>query len=112
MTAPTTSRADLRRQLLDALADVDVTDHDWKLRAKCRGANPRQFHPEWGNGSGDQDRALALCSRCPVKVPCLRLALDHIEDRSDLRDSGVFGGTTPRQRRRMRAAWVQRKASA
>ncbi|NUQ88943.1 MAG: WhiB family transcriptional regulator [Glycomyces artemisiae] len=114
MTTPaaTATSAGLRAQLLDALAAVDPSDQEWRLAAACRDADPRQFHPEWGSGRGDVDRALALCRRCPVKVPCLRVALDNIEDRSDLKDSGVFGGTVPRQRRRMRAAWAARRADA
>jgi WhiB family redox-sensing transcriptional regulator len=40
-------------------------------------------------------RATAVCQDCPVIKPCLHFALKHHE-------RGVWGGTSERQRRRMR----------
>lgn len=112
MTAPTTTRADLRRQLLDALAAVDPRDTTWRDEAACRGTETETFFPET-YGAGHVAEALRICRHCPVKTPCLRIALDLAPDRISHNDgdSGVFGGTTPRQRRRIRKAWEQRKGT-
>lgn len=44
------------------------------------------------------EQTRAVCSACPVQDQCLIYALDENE-----RD-GIWGGTTPRQRERMRGA--------
>jgi WhiB family redox-sensing transcriptional regulator len=46
--------------------------------------------------SGEEAEALALCDTCPVRAQCLEYALRNKES------YGVWGGTTPEQRRRMR----------
>ena len=59
-------------------------------------------HPaEWFTGPhapGDTRRAIDVCNTCPVKQPCLEAAL-QIEVSADL---GIWGGTTPTTRRRLR----------
>jgi len=65
----------------------------WRSRALCAG------HPERANWFGDfpeqTDRAVAVCCACPVREPCLEFALDTQEA------LGVWGGTTPKERRRL-----------
>lgn len=71
-------------------------DTDWKAAANCRGADPELFFP----GRGDLDglaAAKAVCAGCAVTGPCLAYALEHGEP-------GVWGGTSERERRRMRRA--------
>jgi WhiB family transcriptional regulator, redox-sensing transcriptional regulator len=72
----------------------------WLDRAACRDQDPERFFPE----SGEQVKAAeakAICSGCQVRDQCLELAvkaaggLDH--------DHGVFGGTLPTERSRLRA---------
>ena len=43
---------------------------------------------------------------CPVKEPCLEFAL------STNQDSGVWGGTSEEERRKLRRAWVARQRRA
>jgi len=40
---------------------------------------------------GDADRALALCSGCPIQKQCLEIALQNNEE-------GIWGGTTHAER--------------
>ena len=64
----------------------------WRDEAACRDMP----NPEW---DGDLRYSLfAICMGCPVKMECLVEALDH-EERSD---AGVWGGTGPEERRRIR----------
>ena len=68
----------------------------WRDEAACL------EHPaEWFTGPhtpGDTRRAIDVCNTCPVKQPCLEAAL-RIEVSADL---GIWGGTTPTGRRRIR----------
>jgi hypothetical protein len=73
--------------------DPDVS---WRDDAACLD------HPaDWFTGPqqpGDTRRALEVCNTCPVKRPCLEAALG-IEISADI---GIWGGTTPTTRRRIR----------
>lgn len=57
-------------------------------RRNCKGVDPRYFF----DGTA---RAVAVCQDCPVIKPCLEFALDNGE-------RGIWGGTSERQRRKMR----------
>lgn len=70
---------------------LPVPAGEWALRARCRGMDPRVFFPE--RGSRDWATALATCADCEVRTDCLTWAC-----KIGFRD-GIFGGTTPRQRR-------------
>lgn len=74
----------------------DEPRDSWREDAACLD------HPaEWFTGPhepGDTRRAIDVCTTCPVKQPCLEAAL-QIEVSADL---GVWGGTTPAARRRLR----------
>jgi WhiB family transcriptional regulator, redox-sensing transcriptional regulator len=65
---------------------------DWVDRAACAQADPEVFFP-------DSRPALSvqlLCFACPVRTECLAHAV------ADPSLDGVWGGTTQRQRRRLR----------
>jgi WhiB family transcriptional regulator, redox-sensing transcriptional regulator len=73
-----------------------MNGHDWRNDAACRGLPPALFIDV--NGNGRTNQALACCMRCPVRTACLNYALhDH-----EL--VGVWGGTTAKDRRRIRVA--------
>ena len=55
----------------------------------------------------DQQTAKALCRVCPRRLSCLEEALARPAD--DLKGHGVWGGTTPQERRAIRR---KRKAAA
>jgi len=77
---------------------LDDADHpipvraDWIGRAACAGVDSALFFPSKGEAS---DAAKALCAGCSVKTECLTFALEH-----DCQ--GVWGGTTQRERARLR----------
>jgi WhiB family redox-sensing transcriptional regulator len=70
-----------------------VNTRAWTARAACRGADTEIFYP----ASHDEEaEALALCATCPVRAQCLEDALRNRETH------GIWGGTTPEERRRIR----------
>jgi WhiB family transcriptional regulator, redox-sensing transcriptional regulator len=73
----------------------------WQMMASCRGAGTEAFFAE-GKRNRESDRlrarAYEVCTTCPVRLDCLRFALDQPEDD----DHGVWGGTSKSQRRRAR----------
>lgn len=71
------------------------TRADFMADAACKGEDPEMFFVGKGEFKAAR-RALDICHRCPVKEPCLRYAVDNGIG------VGIYGGTTPRQRRRMR----------
>ena len=78
-----------------------VTDGHWTKLALCAG------HPERGAWFADDPqsiaKAVAICRVCPVSAECLNYALTTGPS------EGVWGGTTPTERRRIaRGAWRAR----
>ncbi|MBA9002496.1 MULTISPECIES: WhiB family transcriptional regulator [Thermomonospora] len=74
-------------------------DKHWTDHAICRGADPELFYPI--NYSvpvmAEQVRAAkSICARCPVRAECLDWALRAGEP------DGIWGGTTPEERRYLR----------
>jgi WhiB family redox-sensing transcriptional regulator len=69
----------------------------WHREAACRGQGTAAWFP--GRGE-DQDPAKAICAGCPVTAQCLSAALGT----ATLFDSGIWGGTSARQRKRRRLA--------
>jgi WhiB family redox-sensing transcriptional regulator len=77
---------------------------DWSL-ALCKGEDVDMFYPPeykhltlverkyWRDRVGV---AKALCAECPLREQCLKWAIDNGEV------FGVWGGYTPRERRRLR----------
>jgi WhiB family transcriptional regulator, redox-sensing transcriptional regulator len=72
----------------------------WIQQAACYGTNPQLFFPE-DKGHGTYDAAKAICSQCPVRQACLDYAINTFDAHHDW---GMWGGTTPRERRDIRRA--------
>ncbi|SFK91978.1 WhiB family transcriptional regulator, redox-sensing transcriptional regulator [Streptosporangium canum] len=69
--------------------------------AGCKREDPELFFPISYTGAARQiEVAKGVCGRCPIASACLRYALDNPERASD----GIWGGTTPRERRALRSA--------
>lgn len=68
---------------------------DWRERANCTDADTELFFPADGM---DAAEAKALCRGCEVRESCLHYALTIPETK------GIWGGTSERERRRMRRA--------
>ena len=71
-------------------------DGAWRTRGVCQSVDPETFFPA---PSEPADAALALCGTCEVQGACLAWALDVGDCH------GVWGATTPRERRAMLVAW-------
>ncbi|MGI8791936.1 MAG: WhiB family transcriptional regulator [Acidimicrobiales bacterium] len=67
----------------------------WMKDANCREMDPEFFFPSDGVGV---EQAKAVCMTCPAREACLEHALRNRIDQ------GVWGGTSERERRRIRAA--------
>lgn len=72
---------------------------DWRPQAACVGVDPELFHRIAEENPTESlrryDRAREHCAVCPVQRDCLLEALV----REDSHPSGVWGGTTPNERR-------------
>ena len=72
----------------------DYIDPSWMDNANCRGHNTNLFFPERGD---EVAAAKQVCEPCPVKAECLAYAL------AIPGTSGIWGGTSGRERRQMKA---------
>ena len=71
-------------------------DGAWRTRGVCQTVDPEVFFPA---PSEPADAAVALCRTCEVQGACLAWALEVGDCH------GVWGATTPRERRAMLVAW-------
>ena len=70
---------------------------EWHQKAACRGRGPADFVR---GPKSDYGNIRELCETCPVRPECLEYALDH----ESL--TGLWGGTTDRERRMIRRRGV------
>lgn len=82
-------------RLLRAVSERSLDDA-WRTRGACRSVDPETFFPA---PSEPVDAAVALCRTCDVQGSCLAWALEVGDCH------GVWGATTPRERRAMLVAW-------
>lgn len=82
-------------RLLRAFSERQL-DSAWRTRGACQQVDPETFFPA---PSEPADAAIALCRTCDVQGACLAWALDVGDCH------GVWGATTPRERRAMLVAW-------
>jgi WhiB family transcriptional regulator, redox-sensing transcriptional regulator len=71
----------------------------WVDRAACRDLDPERFFPETGEQTKAAE-AKAICASCQVRDHCLDLAVKAAGGLDG--DHGVFGGTLPAERSRLR----------
>jgi WhiB family redox-sensing transcriptional regulator len=86
-----------------------IETDDWRDVAACRDTNPDLFFPVGTTGPAIEQiaQAKAVCGECPAQSACLEFALITNQD------SGVWGGTSEEERRKLRKQWLahQRRAS-
>lgn len=73
---------------------TDRHNRDWTARAACRGLDVNTFYPVAVGRAATPyvEKARAVCRPCPVKIQCLREALET-------KDAyGIRAGLTPEQR--------------
>lgn len=71
---------------------MSAKDINWRQLGECRGLEPGIFYPDEDDEGME---AKAVCAGCGVRVACLEFALASREK------SGVWGGATERERRRI-----------
>jgi WhiB family redox-sensing transcriptional regulator len=71
---------------------------EWMERAACRGHTEADFFPDGAVEAAKQPHLIAqgLCYDCPVKLLCREYAVVHWLP-------GYWGGSTDRQRKKIRA---------
>ncbi len=82
-----------------------VPTDDWRRVASCRDTDPDLFFPVGTTGPAIEqiENAKAVCRTCEAQVPCLEFAL------STNQDSGIWGGTSEEERRKLRRQWLARR---
>jgi WhiB family redox-sensing transcriptional regulator len=87
---------------------IDWDVDDWRPHAACRDTDPDLFFPVGTTGPAiDQiEAAKAVCCQCEVQPACLEFAL------ATNQESGVWGGTSEEERRKLRKAWLQQQRLA
>jgi WhiB family redox-sensing transcriptional regulator len=77
-------------------------DSDWRSVAACRDTEPELFFPVGTTGMAtDQiESAKRVCTTCDAQKACLEFAL------ATNQESGVWGGTTEDERRKLRKQWL------
>lgn len=78
---------------------VAVERDGWQERRKCAGMRDVFF----GTTRSDVKRARAICEGCPVRLDCLAAA-HKAEPSTVLHCFGIYGGLTPAERCKGRAA--------
>jgi WhiB family redox-sensing transcriptional regulator len=83
-------------------------DADWRTNAACRETPPDLFFPVGTTGSAtDQiEAAKRVCNQCDAQKSCLEFAL------ATNQESGVWGGTTEDERRKLRKQWLAARRRA
>ena len=81
---------------------------DWRDRSACRDTDPALFFPVGTTGIALEQiaAAKAVCRECEVRGACLEFAL------ATNQESGVWGGTSEEERRKLRKAWLARQRRA
>jgi len=82
-------------------------DYSWRSTALCRDTDPELFFPVGTTGQAlvQIEAAKAVCNQCHARVECLEFAL------ATNQDSGIWGGTSEEERRKIRRQQVARAKS-
>jgi len=81
---------------------------EWRHTANCRDTSPDLFFPVGTTGPALEQIATAksVCGTCPSQQPCLEFALLTNQD------TGIWGGTSEEERRKLRKVWLNRQREA
>nr|WP_316044726.1 WhiB family transcriptional regulator [Acidiferrimicrobium sp. IK] len=84
--------------------DVD----DWRDNASCRDTDPDLFFPIGTTGPAIEqiESAKRVCCACEAQEACLEFAL------ATNQESGIWGGTSEEERRKLRKSWLARQRRA
>jgi WhiB family redox-sensing transcriptional regulator len=85
---------------------ADYEYEEWREGAACADDTAGIFFPDEGDVGAIQ-RAKSICAECPVAGDCLSYAIETNQS------VGIWGATTPRERRKLKRQWIEeiRRAS-
>jgi len=87
------------------LLTLTIESNEWRRGAACRDTDPDLFFPVGTTGPAIEqiESAIAVCRQCDAQSACLEYAL------ATNQDSGVWGGTSEEERRKLRKQYVARQ---
>jgi WhiB family transcriptional regulator, redox-sensing transcriptional regulator len=87
---------------------IDWDFDDWRDNAACRDTDPDLFFPVGTTGPAVEqiEAAKSVCHECDAQTACLEFAL------ATNQESGIWGGTSEDERRKLRKAWLARQRRA
>ena len=80
--------------------DIEDEDRPWRSDAACKDQSALLWYPQLGS---TMKAGREVCATCPVVAQCLEHAIGAYER------EGCWGGTSDRQRRRLRMVWFTRR---
>ena len=87
------------------LLSLTIASDEWRRTAACRDTDPDLFFPVGTTGPAIEqiENAKAVCRQCDSQRDCLEFAL------ATNQDSGIWGGTSEEERRKLRRQWLARR---
>ncbi len=84
------------------LLSLTLASDEWRDYAACRDTDPDLFFPVGTTGSAIEqiESAKAVCRQCDAQTLCLEFAM------ATNQDSGIWGGTSEDERRKLRKQWL------
>ena len=91
-----------------AMSPLDAAPADWRAGALCRSTDPDLFFPVGTTGPAivQIENAKAVCQQCEAQVECLEYAI------ATNQDSGIWGGTSEEERRKLRKQYNAQRRTA
>ncbi|MDQ3896749.1 MAG: WhiB family transcriptional regulator [Actinomycetota bacterium] len=85
--------------------NFDQKASDWRRYAACNGCDVELFFPVGVTGPAVEqiEAAKEVCGHCIVRAECLDFALVTNQE------SGVWGGATEEERRKLRRSWLAQR---
>ncbi len=90
------------------LLSLTLATHEWRAVSACRDTDPDLFFPVGTTGPAIEqiENAKAVCRTCEAQAPCLEYAL------ATNQDSGIWGGTSEEERRKLRKHYTRHRRTA
>ena len=87
------------------LLSLTIASDEWRRTAACRDTDPDLFFPVGTTGPAIEqiENAKAVCRQCDSQQDCLEFAL------ATNQDSGIWGGTSEEERRKLRKQYAARQ---
>ena len=90
------------------LLTLTLESDEWRRQAACRDTDPDLFFPVGTTGPAivQIENAKAVCRQCDAQAECLEYAI------ATNPDSGIWGGTSEEERRKLRKRYAAQRRTA